>query len=1126
MSEVISSNVGASKQMETIANYGKFSSCLAFGAMLFSFVSIGTVTTPSSNPQKIIIFTRISYTSDIIANAFLIGVEAVLVAMKLKLRNLYLPKRDGNCSDKSAKMTLLTRMESIKMSRSNINKIFIGMNLTETEGATLDSTADSEVEILGIKQTAHPGSETEDSDNDSNDNYDSTDDDDDDDEDDGEPMLKYQRLSGTLGDSLKKDAVSTIAVCDRFLALGTHAGHVHILDLSGNNVKKFSPHAASVTAIAIDSSAEYVASASDDAYRKEKKKSQKLMRFVSYMQAELSSARYILPMPVKCVALEPEYSKKPSRTHISGGTAEELVMTGKGWFSSFDTVLSSGEGAIWAIEWRNNYIAWANNAGVKIYDFSTSQKFAYIERPAGSPRADLFRCNLCWKDDNTLMIGWADSVKICVVKERSKTDGVIASVGNTTSAVTPVNLPSKFVEIVSEFETDFVVSGIAPLRNQIVLLSFITNVDDIRNIDVLPSADFVPEKLLSQPPEIHVVDLNGDHVANDVLSLFGYEHYRANDYRLDIVVAKPRDLDDHIEFLVSQSRYEEALLAAERATVSKKEADGSAYQGRMGVDDVVAIGLKYLKSLMDQGNFDQTAAMTSKILRQDPKLWEQWVYSFIGVNKLSILLPFIPFTEVRMNKAVYEMVLSQFLETDQKIFLSLVKAWPSELYDVSTVADGIEALLVSDPGNFDLLDAAVDLCTNSKRYDKALVFGLKRCVPKILDTIVQHNLFQTVQSNIVLMMDYIFVEVKRDEDLNGSRLWTGKNDGFSSISNTNLVDERVRIVRRAGLHSGIVLLVSNTDRAPVSSIVKQLLQTRKYLHVYLDALFRFNEQEGVQFHPLQVALYADFDPTRLIDFLRSSSAMYKVQSAYELCEIRDLVPEMVYLLGKMGNNRKALQLVIQRLGNVQQAIDFAKEQNDDVLWDDLIKYSMDKPPFIIGLLENLGSHIDPVKVIRKIPEGLPIPHLQASLIKIMTDYGIQMSLREGCAKILVSDAVKLMESLYRNQRRAICFNDLSSKTLHQVKLSALQEPPITDTMQNTIDTLYMPAEFLNTPTSPLLPAMSIVDGELSDTFAEMKDNAANHEVADLDGFMGLQDSRTQLVNKVHTVHIACPMCRV
>lgn len=70
---------------------------------------------------------------------------------------------------------------------------------------------------------------------------------------------------------------------------------------------------------------------------------------------------------------------------------------------------------------------------------------------------------------------------------------------------------------------------------------------------------------------------------------------------------------------------------------------------------------------------------------------------------------------------------------------------------------------------------------------------------------------------------------------------------------------------------------------------------------------------------------------------------------------------MVYLLGRMGNNKQALMLIIERLGDVKgvgchvssmgkirtdslgQAIDFAKEQNDHDLWEDLLTYSETKP---------------------------------------------------------------------------------------------------------------------------------------------------------------------------------------
>ncbi|KAI8618778.1 hypothetical protein BC830DRAFT_1107192 [Chytriomyces sp. MP71] len=851
--------------------------------------------------------------------------------------------------------------------------------------------------------------------------------DEDDYDDDDEPMLKYQRLSGTLSETLKKDAVSAMDVSDRFLAIGTHWGVVHILDVGGNNVKRFECHSASVNCVCIDTSAEFVASASDDG------------KVVVNSLYTNETALFRHRRPVKAVALESEYAKKPSKTLVSGGTAEELLLTGKGWFSSFDTVIASGEGPIWAIVWRKDTIAWANDAGVKLYDVTTQTKFAYIDRPHGSPRADLFRCNLCWKDDETLMIGWADSVKIGVIKDRKSAAAEGVSAPNISS------LPPRYVEIMCEFRTDFIVSGIAPLLDQIVLLSFIVDMDGLRNIDVLPSSSdeaTVSKRVVSQQPEVHVVDMHGEHIANDVLNVFGYEHYRANDYHLahltspsdttfylvspkDIITAKPRNTDDRIKWLTDKARYEEALRLAELVLASRKEADGSAYEGVLKDADIVAIGIKYLGSLCEEGNYEKAATQAPKILRNDAKLWEEWVFVFLGANRLSFILPFIPYQgDTRLNKSCYEMVLSRFLETDKETFSDLIKKWPTDLYNAVIVTDAVEYLLTKDPENMHLLDAGIDLSVATSRFEKALLYGLKLHRPGILTLVEPHNLFHTLQTHVHLVVAYDMHVAERDEEADpAARLWTG-GAAFGVMEGSVATDlgEYVRVSRRAGCGEGVRLLVENADRAPVSSIVKQLSQTRRSLHIYLDALFRASPQEGVQFHSSQVELYADFDPTRLLEFLRSS-ALYKVQDAFSLCEVRDLVPEMVYLLGKMGDKRKALLLVIERLGDVNQAIDFAKEQNDEVLWDDLIRYSVDKPPFIIGLLENLGSHIDPVKIIRQIPEGLPIPQLRANLIKIMTDYGIQMSLREGCRKILVSDAVALMEALYLSQRRAAFFSE-------------------------------------------------------------------------------------------------------
>jgi hypothetical protein len=71
--------------------------------------------------------------------------------------------------------------------------------------------------------------------------------------------------------------------------------------------------------------------------------------------------------------------------------------------------------------------------------------------------------------------------------------------------------------------------------------------------------------------------------------------------------------------------------------------------------------------------------------------------------------------------------------------------------------------------------------------------------------------------------------------------------------------------------------------------------------------------------------------------------------------------------------------------------------------------------FIRGLLENVGAEIDPIRLIRRIKNGLEIPGLKPALIKILQDFNLQISLLEGCQTILDGDCTVLVKKLNRDQ---------------------------------------------------------------------------------------------------------------
>ena len=89
------------------------------------------------------------------------------------------------------------------------------------------------------------------------------------------------------------------------------------------------------------------------------------------------------------------------------------------------------------------------------------------------------------------------------------------------------------------------------------------------------------------------------------------------------------------------------------------------------------------------------------------------------------------------------------------------------------------------------------------------------------------------------------------------------------------------------------------------------------LHEYLHHLFLKDPHIGRDFHELQVTLYAKFDYPRLLPFLRQSN-YYPLEKAYKACEDLKLYKEMVFIMGRMGNNKQGLRLLIEKIGDVKE----------------------------------------------------------------------------------------------------------------------------------------------------------------------------------------------------------------
>ncbi|CAD6261788.1 unnamed protein product [Miscanthus lutarioriparius] len=407
----------------------------------------------------------------------------------------------------------------------------------------------------------------------------------------------------------------------------------------------------------------------------------------------------------------------------------------------------------------------------------------------------------------------------------------------------------------------------------------------------------------------------------------------------DIVVAKPRDAEDHIAWLLQHGCHEKALAAVE------------AVQGRTELLDEV--GSRYLDHLIIERKYAEAAQRCPKLLRGSPSAWERWVFHFAHLRQLPVLVPYIPTENPQLSDTAYEVALVALTTNPSfhELLLTTIKNWPPTLYSASPVISAIEPQLNSSSMTDSLKEALAELYVINGQYEKALSLYAELLKPEVFEFIEKYNLHDAICDKVVNLM---IVDNKRT----------------------------------------VHLLIQHRDIIPPYEVVEQLLHTSKncdkryLLHLYLHALFEIDVHAGKDFHDMQVELYAEYEPRMLLPFLRTSQH-YRLDKAYGIFAQKEL------------------------------AVEFVTEQHDDELWEELIRQCLQKPEMVGNLLEHTVGNLDPLYIVSLVPDGLEIPRLRDRLVKIVTDYRTETSLRNGCNDILKADCVNLLVKYYHEARRGV-----------------------------------------------------------------------------------------------------------
>lgn len=423
--------------------------------------------------------------------------------------------------------------------------------------------------------------------------------------------------------------------------------------------------------------------------------------------------------------------------------------------------------------------------------------------------------------------------------------------------------------------------------------------------------------------------------------------------------------------------------------------------------------------------------MAAKVLNTTSR-WEHWIWVFVKSHKFDEISNHVPTLELTppLPASIFEIILGHYVETDRLRFKELLDQWPSDLFDISSITTAIDDQLKLDDtpeGSEDwriLQEGLAKLCLADGHYNEAL-----KCYIRLQDA----------DTALTLIKDHHLVEAVADDIPSFVQLRVPSSQ-LSSIPIKELDElaaDPISVLADEATH-GVV---------EPDEIVAQLKTPvlKPFLYFYLRALWRGGSEKDAskgprvghsaaanaiaadagkqlveQFADIAIDIFAEYDRSLLMEFLHTSTA-YTFDKAVKVCEKRHFVEESVYLLSKTGQMKKALFLIIDELKDVSKAIAFAKEQDDRGLWDDLLEYSMSRPRFISGLLAEVGTAIDPITLVKRIPSGLEVEGLKDGLKKMIREYDLQDSISSGVARVLSSEVAIGMDTLRRGRRKGIKF---------------------------------------------------------------------------------------------------------
>lgn len=449
----------------------------------------------------------------------------------------------------------------------------------------------------------------------------------------------------------------------------------------------------------------------------------------------------------------------------------------------------------------------------------------------------------------------------------------------------------------------------------------------------------------------------------------------------DLILVRALDVDDQVSWALERRLYARAMSFVKPDDVVLRHHDMlhdvvRRYLHSLFAEERYAMTATELEALLG-GSGSGSSSITNRIdVSEQKQEWERWIWIFAQQSQLSEIAHVVPTHEPRLDLNQYDMILHHLLHEAPRQLLEIIQKWPKprlgdaipnqESKDDDDDDDEYQVENQGDPNHYHRSSNVFEPLYNIQEW----IERLETRVREEQLSKVENSSTKTNDDDRHYIMETLAELYKATEQYHealalyltlsteGHKLYstnhhhhplvmmddseTTHDHGYHPIFRMIIDEELWADVQDAQVLTLVFLMhqtlairmfVDYVEHFDIEMIVSQIQTYENHhevLYAYLHDFFvhrmgTYNQEAFGPYHDLHVRLAAQVDPEELLPFVRTSDFV-SFQQAYECCLAQDppLWEAIIYLLGKMGNHRNALDIILNQLGNVEQAIEFVQ----------------------------------------------------------------------------------------------------------------------------------------------------------------------------------------------------------